>query len=348
MENHAYLNSLVTCTPPIQLKQEVAKAHTKELYTGRLRSIDTLLPIFDNCKIDSRQTCVETDWFLKEHGWAERASIYHESALQLITEAAEQAVREAEMQYSDIDEIMVVSTTGFTTPSLDAHLMDKLPFRHETRRLPIFGWGCAGGTQALSRAAQTVQGRECTVLVLVVELCTLCHQVSQANKLGIVASALFGDGCAAAVVSNKPASLRFGRGGEHRWPETLDIMGWQVEDSGFAVKLARSLPDFVRAEMLTVVQTFLDRVSKPLQSIDHIVPHPGGTKVMGAMQDIFELSDDEIQDASDVLREYGNMSAPTVMFVLDRMRKRFQSGESVMMASLGPGFTASMLLLEAE
>lgn len=348
MNQSAYLNALVTVTPENTLDQTVAKQHTKELYTGNVRGLDVLLKVFDNAEIETRKTVVSTDWFLQEHSWQERNEIYLESSVALLKEASERIIDESEFDYKDIDEILLVSTTGVSTPSLDARLMDMLPFRDDVRRLPVFGWGCAGGTQALAKAADIAAGTGRTVLVLIVELCTLCHQVSEASKLGIISSALFGDGAAAMIVSRKESDLKILASGEHRWPNTLDIMGWKVGSSGLSVMLARSLPDFIRKELKRAVDTFLDRKGFPFQSIDHIVPHPGGTKVIQAMQEIFSLSDRAVNPAKEILRHFGNMSAPTVLFVLEKMKSQFKQKDKVLMTSLGPGFTTSLLILENQ
>ena len=226
----------------------------------------------------------------------------------------------------EIDAIVVVSTTGVVTPSLDARLMNLLPFRRDTIRLPIFGLGCAGGVLGLTRAAQLARSRPgMRCLLLVVELCTMAIRHDRASPSNIVATALFGDGAAAAILesddpggsADAPSALaRIGVGGEHCWPDTLDIMGWRVDGLGLDVIFSSSIPQVVADDYPGALAGFLSRSG--LRRDDFVRPccHPGGVKVIEALESVYGLPPGELDAEREILSEYGNMSAPTVLFVL--------------------------------
>jgi alkylresorcinol/alkylpyrone synthase len=183
------------------------------------------------------------------------------------------------------------------------------------------------------------------ILVVVVELCTLACRIDRGSKADVISSALFGDGAAAAVLRAGPPTgeLRIGAAAEHTWPRTLDIMGWMIDPVGFRVMLSRSLPRFVEQKLAAPVRRFVK--SAKLQA-PHLICHPGGAKVLDAIEVALELQKGTLRDERDVLRNYGNMSAPTVLFVLERVLRRGLRGPA-MLSALGPGFTANLLALEA-
>jgi alkylresorcinol/alkylpyrone synthase len=179
----------------------------------------------------------------------------------------------------------------------------------------------------------------------VVELCTLACRIDRGSKADVISSALFGDGAAAAVLRAGPPTgeLSIGDAAEHTWPRTLDIMGWMIDPVGFRVMLSRSLPRFVEQKLAAPVRRFVKAAQ--LQA-PRLICHPGGAKVLDAIEVALDLQKGTLRDERDVLRNYGNMSAPTVLFVLERVLRRGLRGPA-MLSALGPGFTANLLALEA-
>jgi alkylresorcinol/alkylpyrone synthase len=242
-----------------------------------------------------------------------------------------------------------VSTTGIATPSLDALLLDRLPFRRDVARLPIFGLGCAGGVLGLARAAQLARAAPgMRVLFLVVDLCALTFRKIDQSKSNVVAAALFGDGAAAALVgpglNGDAGEPVIAASGEYTWPDSLGVMGWHVEDDGLGVLFSRDIPTLVRGQFRPALDQFLAKQGQTIADIDAFVCHPGGAKVVTAFEEALELPQGELWPAREVLRDYGNMSAPTVLFVLERMLPA-RAGR-YLMSALGPGFTAAFLTLE--
>jgi alkylresorcinol/alkylpyrone synthase len=225
-----------------------------------------------------------------------------------------------------------------------------MPFRPETERTPIFGLGCAGGVLGLARAAAMAAAKpQSRVLLLVVELCGLTFRYQDRSKSNLVATALFGDGAAAAVVSCRDEYAdepRLGPWGEHTWPDSLDVMGWEVADDGLKVLFSRDIPTLVRQDLRAVVDRFLVTNNASLSDIAGFVCHPGGAKVLDALEDCFELQRGDLKHARDVLRDHGNMSAATVLFVLRETLDAKARGPQLM-TTMGPGFTAGLMVLEA-
>jgi alkylresorcinol/alkylpyrone synthase len=227
--------------------------------------------------------------------------------------------------------------------------MEELPFRRDVERLPIFGLGCAGGVLGLARAAAMARAAPGSlVLFLVVELCGLTFRNSDVSKSNIIATALFGDGAAAALVTCErgAAGPEIAGWGEYTWPGTLEVMGWRVEDDGFGVLFSRDIPAIVRARYGTAVDAFLARQGLTRKDLDGTLCHPGGAKVLDALEGVFGLAPGAMTHARAVLRDYGNMSGATVLFVLARGLQGGLRGRHLV-SSLGPGFSAGFLLLEA-
>src|SRR5262249_44154952 len=189
--------------------------------------VERLMPIYVNAGIERRSACVPIDWHYTLHGWRERSEIYLESAVALLERAAADCLAEVGFGARDVDAIVVVSTSGIATPSLDAVLINRLGLRHDIKRLPIFGLGCAGGVLGLSRAADLARlDPGANVLFLVVELCSLWFRGNEKTISNFVSTALFADGAAAALISARGDGVVLGPAGEHTWYDTLDIMGW--------------------------------------------------------------------------------------------------------------------------
>lgn len=343
------LVALATAHPPHDLPQDEVARNGADLFATTHGGFERLAPIYRNAEIENRHSCVPIDWYLRPHSFGERNDLFLANAVELIGEAAEKALAQAHLAADEIDVIVTVCSTGVATPALDARLMEALPFRRDVQRLPIFGLGCAGGVLGLARAAALAKAEpEARILFLVVELCALTFRHADRSKSNLVATALFGDGAAAAIVSaradyaGRPA---LGPWGEHTWPDSLDVMGWDVADDGLKVVFSRDIPALVREDLRPVTDAFLTRNGLTLADVDGFVCHPGGAKVLDALEEAFDLSPRSLVHARDVLREHGNMSAATVLFVLKAALDAGARGRQLM-TTLGPGFTAGLMAVE--
>jgi len=345
----ARLISLTTAVPPFVLRQEAVRAEAQILFRERGDRIARMLPIYDNAGVETRYSCVPLDWYRSTGGWKNRNALFIKHAVELLRRAAQDCLTRAQIPAERVDTIVAVSSSGIAVPSLEARVMAELPFRCDVQRLPIFGLGCAGGVLGLARAAAMARAAPGSmVLLLVVELCGLTFRDTDVGKSNIVATALFGDGAAAALVTcdrDTPGPELVGWG-EHTWPDTLDVMGWRVEEDGFGVLFSRAIPAIVREHYGAAVDDFLARQGLGRKDLDGTLCHPGGAKVLDALEAVFDLAPGAMTDARAVLRDYGNMSAVTVLFVVERALARGLHGRHLV-SSLGPGFTAGFLLLEA-
>jgi alkylresorcinol/alkylpyrone synthase len=344
------LLGIATAVPPYPLDQNDVVERVKLLFEPS-PDLDRLLPVFLNTGIHRRYSCVPIEWYDRAHGWPERNRIYLDSALDLLESATQRALCRTGHHKNDIDSIVVVSTTGIATPSLDALLIERMGLRRTVRRLPIFGLGCAGGVLGLGHAAnQAAVTPGKVVLFLVVELCALSFRRDDWSKSNIVATALFGDGAAAALLSTDGEGPAMVAAGEHTWPGSLDVMGWDVADDGLRAIFSRDIPKLVTTKLQDAASEFLARQGLTIEDIDLFVCHPGGTKVIAALEHAYGLGQGALVEARSVLRDYGNMSATTVMFVLDRILAKARATgarwERALMNALGPGFTTGFLVLD--
>jgi alkylresorcinol/alkylpyrone synthase len=342
------LRALVTAVPKFVLRQDYVRDNAKAFFGPRSTLFEHLEPVFGNASIETRYACQPPEWYLTPRDFGEKSASFAEHATALGLEVATRALDEAGLEADEIDAIVTVSSTGIMTPSLDARLMNLLPFRRDTIRLPVFGLGCAGGVLGLTRAAQLARSRPgMRVLLIVIELCTMAIRHDRMTPSNIVATALFGDGAAGAIVESGegadgevPALGTIGVGGEHTWRDSLDIMGWRVDNLGLDVVFSYSIPTVVTEDYPEALTGFLARNGVALKDLARSCCHPGGVKVIEALEDVLRLERGALDIERGVLRDYGNMSAPSVLFVLDRIRQTGIEGP-VLMSSLGPGFSAA-------
>lgn len=341
------LLSLATAVPPDTIAQDDAKAAARRAFGGRKALFDRLASVFDNAGIAKRHIVAPPDWYEQEHGWRDRNALYLEAAERLFEQAAAAAIARAGLKPGEIDGVVTASTTGIATPSLEARVGPRLGLRGDVSRVPVFGLGCAGGIGGLATAARLASAEPgSNWLFVTVETCSISIRLDSDDPAAIVATALFGDGAAAAVVrSGTHCIARIAGAAEKLWPDTQRIMGWDVEDPGLAVVFDRAIPPFIEQNLAPAVDTILGSLGLGRADIDRFCCHPGGVKVIAAIEAALALPQGELNLEREVLRDYGNMSAPTVLFVLERLIARGLP-ERVMMAAFGPGFTCSGLILE--
>ncbi len=343
------ITGLASAAPPHVLEQEAVIEQAREIFGARSALFAQLEPVYSNAQIARRQACQPLDWFRRPVGIAEKTALYLQAATDLGEAAARAAMADAGCRADQIDAVVFVSSTGIATPSIEARLAGRLGLRADVIRLPIFGFGCAGGVLGLSRgAALLAGGAGRRALVVVLELCTLAFRHDRLTKSNLVATALFGDGAAAMVLeAGGEGFARLGAAGEHMWPDTLNVMGWDIDAQGFDVIFHRDIPKLVTMDYGAARTAFLARHGLREGDIARPCAHPGGAKVIEALEASFALPAGALDAERAVLREHGNMSAPTVLYVLDRLRRAGQRGP-VLMTALGPGFTAAFQMLAME
>jgi len=341
--------SVASVVPPHKVSQEVV-AESAQRFFPHLTGIAS---VFANTGIASRYVCEPPEWYYEARGWEERTASFQRNALALLEEATLKAVAAAGIDLEDIGAIVTNTITGLAIPSLEARLINRLPFSRKVERLPIFGLGCGGGVGGLARAiriAETMPGGH--VLFLTVDLCSLCARGNDMSVANFVSIALFGDGAAAVVLRNTRGGSGSGRSrgqimaiGEHCWPDTEHIMGWDIKDNGFGVVLSADLPSLMRRELRPALDDFLARNGLELADLKGVLLHPGGRRVLDTAQDVLGLSKRDLSHSWDVLREYGNMSSATALFILERALQAGASGPHLL-AAFGPGFSAYFIAID--
>jgi alkylresorcinol/alkylpyrone synthase len=346
MKDPAFLLSISTASPPFEIKQADAARVAGEMFSSRYADFARVSKVFESSGIVTRQAVRPLDWYRQPLGWPERTQAFIEGGKALFIDAADRALSAAGLSAADVDTVVTVTSTGVATPSLDAQVAAKIGFREDISRVPVFGLGCAGGVSGFSVAARLAQARPGTnVLLVVLEVCTLAFRLDTLTKANIVATALFGDGAAACVLRAGDGGMAsIEASGEHTWRDTLDIMGWRVDPQGFGVIFAQAIPPFARENVGPAVAGILARSGFTMSDVDRFICHPGGPKVVSALESALSLQHGTLAHERAVLAEHGNMSSPTVLFVLDRVVAEGLPRTSVLNA-MGPGFTSSCVML---
>ena len=344
------LEAIGTAVPGPAVLQSDVRRKAEEVFAALAPELLDKMEVFETTGIRKRHFVRPLEWFLEPHGWAERAALYREVGLDVLEQATRTALARAGVAPAEVDGVVLVSTTGISTPSLDARLVDRLGLRADVERVPVWGLGCAGGVAGLNIVADLARANpEKRYLFLTLELCSLAFDLSDLSVRAFVANTLFADGCAALLVRGDarpgPAPLaHIRRGASHQWPASEGVMGWDVTDDGLRVVFSRKIPEIVAQDLAPVVEAYVKREGAPP---DRYVFHPGGTKVIEAYQRALGVRAEQLDTARRALAEYGNMSSPTVFFALeDSLRAPLRPGETALLAALGPGFTAALAMLE--
>lgn len=342
------LHGLSTALAPHDLPQQLVQERAEAILGPRYPQFARLLSTFVQSGIERRRSVAPLEWFDGDpHGWEERNRIWLAGVTAMFQEAARSALEDCGWEAADVDTIVTVTSTGVATPTLEALVWNEMGFRGDVTRVPVFGLGCAGGASGLSIAAQLAMGRPGSrVLLVVAEACTPSFRTDRLQKADIIATVLFGDGAAAVCLSTEgEGAVSCTPGVQHIWPDTLGIMGWDVDDHGLGVVFDRSIPDFATRRMGEAAAAALSSMGRRMDDFDRVLCHPGGAKVVTAIETALHLPQGSLDLEREVLREHGNMSAPTVLFVLDAARREGRTGR-MLMTALGPGFTASFVPLE--
>jgi alkylresorcinol/alkylpyrone synthase len=298
--------------------------------------------ILGNTGIQQRYIAMPPEYYFGARSWADRAAIYERTSAVLFQAAAGQALERAGLTAADIGQIVFVSTTGTMTPSLPSRMIAAMGFAPDTRCVPLFGYGCAGGVIGLGIAADLFRASpDKPVLLVSLELCSIAYDHARMDKKDMVALALFADGCAAAVIGagRGPQLAAFA---SHVWPDTLEMMGWEIGDTGFDLVLARDIPLFVTSDFAPVCDAFLEQQGLAKSEMAEPACHPGGGRVVDALA---AYLGDDLATTRGVLRQYGNMSSPTILFVLEALLAAGPMTKPTLMTALGPGFVGAMGLL---
>ncbi|WP_191565348.1 type III polyketide synthase [Metabacillus idriensis] len=362
----AYILSVGKSIPPNKLPQEATVEFAKELFEGTFKDINRLLPAFKNGDIESRQFVKNLEWYTAQHSFEDKNNTYIEAAVALGSDAIVNCLTaknflKRDIAFEEIDVIFFISSTGISTPSIDAKIMNQLPFRESTKRVPIWGLGCAGGASGLARAHDYCKAYpQSKVLVVCVELCSLTFQHDDLSKSNFIGTSLFADGVACTLLAGEDvllddisALINVPKTRSTRstfMKDSEEVMGWDIKNNGFYVIFSRDIPSIIKNWLRETVEKYLEEEQVPLNEIKHFLAHPGGKKVLQAYQASLGFEESQLEVSKNVLRNHGNMSSATVMYVIEQYLTSTLADDSDLgiIAALGPGFCSELLLVEWE
>ena len=336
---HLYLSGIGTAVPEYVLAQSDARELASHLFTG-VRHLERLLTVFANSGVAQRYLAMPPAWYLTPHTFPEKNQVWERVALQLAEQASRQALNEADLHPHDVGTVLFASTTGIATPSLDSYLIKSLDLPRTVARVPVWGLGCAGGVSSLARAADLVRATGAPALVVAVELCSITFIATDLSKTNFVGTSLFGDGAAAVVISPNATGPEILNTFSRLFDESEGLVAWDLVPEGLKVRLARTTPEIVNEHLREVLCDGLRESDIDLADVRHYALHPGGAKVLTAYQEALSLAPEALDASRGILRDYGNMSSPTALFVLQRiLRDSPARGEPGLLLAPGPGFS---------
>ncbi len=347
--------ALATGVPPIRYTQmEIFDYLARR--QGRLsRHAKT---IFQRAGVAFRHVSVDTSYYAADPSTGDRNARYLAGALPLGEATVRRCLDAAGCSPDAVDDFFVVSCTGYEIPGLDLHLAGRLGMRPDLHRTCVLGMGCYGAFPALLRAREATAQRPGRVaLVLAVELCSL-HLQLEGDMEDLVASALFADGAAAALIRNGRETNGRLRDQKPRPRlvdsltycdyKTFDHMAFHLTDHGFRMRLSAYVPDVLAANVEAFVERLLKQNTLQREDVRFWAIHPGGSKILDYIQKQLALSDAQMVFSRSVLRDYGNMSSPTILFVLDEIQRcgHPAPGDYGVLMAFGPGLTMEGLLVQ--
>jgi alkylresorcinol/alkylpyrone synthase len=346
--------SVARALPPYQFTQQEIFAALARHWKDQLDNPELLARFHHRVGVGTRYLVLPLDGYDNLTRWGDANRLWLEKAEDLGEAAITCALKRAGIHRDQVHALLTVSVTGIASPSLDAHLTNRMGLRTDIRRTPIFGLGCVAGAAGIAQAADYVRAYPDRIAVLLsVELCSLTWQRGDLSVANLIASGLFGDGAAAVVVAGDDVPLKAVRGVQivdtvsSFYPDTEDAMGWNISEEGFRIVLSPDVPAIIREHLPADVDALLSRNGLSRSEIGSWVLHTGGPKVLDAMAGSLDLDRETCAASWDSLREVGNLSSASVLLVLEDVmqNRRPAPGTWGVLAALGPGFCGQLVLL---
>ena len=351
---HPVLRSVGRALPQNYYPQEVISAALWKEWDGSDEGRARFERIHRSVGVRGRHLALPMEDYRALDSFSKMNDKWIERATDLGEEAALSALSQAGLSPTDVDHIFFTTVTGIASPGIDAKLINRMSMRADIRRTPLFGLGCVGGAAGLARAADYLRAFPShTALLVSVELCSLTLQLKDQSVANVIASGLFADGAAAAIVSggekaSEPRLPRIVASRSMFFHDTEQMMGWHIGDTGFEIVLSAGVPDLVRNKLRQGADSFLDEYGLSRRDIKHWIAHTGGPKVLQAMEAALEVPRCSLQRSWKSLASIGNLSSASVLFVAaDFLEANVaRPGDYGMLLSMGPGFCSELVLLQ--
>ena len=344
--------SAASAFPENYYSQDMLLTALQEYWGERIENPNVLRRLHRHVSVDGRFLSLPKEEYLKMRTWGEANHHWIRTAKDLGEKAVSGALADAGLHGRNLGAFFFVSVTGISSPSIDALLINRMGLCRNIRRIPIFGLGCVAGAAGISRAADYVRAYPDQIaVVLSVELCSLTLQREDISMANLISSGLFGDGAAAVIVAGADCGLPGATILATRsvfYPDTEEMMGWDVSEKGFRIVLSREIPDLVRKNLAQDLDDFLAERALTRDDIGCWVLHTGGPKILEATALALGLKNGELDVSWQCLRRTGNLSSASVLVVLEEVMKnrRPEPGTLGLLAAMGPGFCSEFVLLQ--
>lgn len=348
--------SVARALPEHRYDQSDIRRALEQIWAARPSATSRLETLLENTRVETRHLVMPIESYLEPRTFGQFNDLWIEHAQALGQRALQTALDQVDLRPTDIDAVFSVSVTGIASPSLEVRLANRMGLRSNIKRTPIFGLGCVAGAAGIARATDYVKAYPDQIAALVsVELCSLTFQRDDTSVANLISSGLFGDGAAAVLVVGEERAQQLGLNGLQvidtrsvLYPDTEDVMGWSISERGFDIVLSPSVPTIAREMLAPGVDTFLTDHDLSRDDIATWVCHPGGPKVLSAMQEGLGLSDHDVRFAWKVLAETGNLSSTSVLLALDEVMQEGSpgTGSRGMLLAMGPAFCSEYVLFE--
>ncbi|ANM29134.1 stilbene synthase [Acidobacteria bacterium Mor1] len=337
--------------PPHYYDQEALLGALRKAWAERHHNVGRLEALHRNVLVGGRHLALPMEDYDGLTNWGAANDAWIRVAQEVGEQAVRDGLKKAGLPASRIDALIFVTVTGVATPSIDARLCNRMDLRSDVKRMPIFGLGCVAGAAGIARAADYVRAYPDQIAVLLsVELCSLTLQREDLSIPNLIASGLFGDGAAAAIVAGSEVDLPGPEIVATRsvfYPDSERVMGWDISERGFGIVLSADVPQVAEQHLGHDVDAFLEDQGLKRGDIAHWISHPGGPKVLEAMQRALGLGEEAMAESWKTLREVGNLSSTSVLLVLEATMEqhRPEPGSYGLMLAMGPGFCSELVLL---
>ena len=345
------ITGVATAFPPNRYSQKEIFAALGRNWSDKLDKPQVLERLHSRVGVESRHLALTIPEYENMTTWGQANNAWIRVAEEIGEKALCRALHRAGISAAELDAIFFVSVTGVSSPSIDARLVNRMKLSPSIKRIPIFGLGCVAGAAGIARAADYVKAYpDHHAALLSVELCSLTWQRDDMSVANLISSGLFGDGAAAVVMSGKNVAEHGPRVVATRsvfYPDTQDVMGWDISEKGFRIVLSADVPRVVQEHLREDVDSFLAEHELKRSDIDSWIMHTGGPKVLEATQQALELPENALAASWKCLSEVGNLSSASVLVVLEQIfhHQRPAPGTLSVLAAMGPGFCAELVLL---
>jgi alkylresorcinol/alkylpyrone synthase len=344
--------SVTSAFPKLYYSQDMLFAALQQYWGDRLVKPEVLQRLHKNVGVEGRFLSLPIDEYPKLRNWGEANDHWIRTAQELGQCAISRAITAVGLQAGDLGAFFFTSVTGISSPSIDARLINRMGLSPNIKRVPMFGLGCVAGAAGIARAADYVRAYPDQIAVLLaVELCSLTLQREDLSVANLISSGLFGDGAAAVLIAGDQCGLPGPKILATRsvfYPETEEMMGWNVSQDGFSIVLSPEVPALIQRNLGQDVDSFLAELGRERRDVGSWVLHTGGPKVLQATASALGLENGQLSASWDCLRRTGNLSSASVLVVLEEVmnHRRPAPGTLGILAAMGPGFCSELVALE--